>query len=180
MEYSFPSTPQRRGLMALKDVGYSLFLGQPPPPHTEHAHRGSQRLNVFLIACFYWKPEFPAVPPHLNMARLGPDQRPPTAPRTSQPRPPPCCTAMECHYHASRGLWQNNSHVGNDTDKVVSTLCLAAVAVVTDSLEHFRDQGNAQLVGALREGCHPWAFYMYREGVRVYSGCPFQHSWTFL
>lgn len=59
---------------------------------------------------------------------------------------------MECHYHASWGLQQNHRHVGNHTDSVVSPRCLATVAVVTDSPEHFHDQGNAELLAARVQG----------------------------
>lgn len=63
-------------------------------------------VNVFLITCFYWKPQFPVLPPHLWVwARLGSNQR-------SQSQTPATPTAQEYYYRAGTDLWQTTVMLG--------------------------------------------------------------------
>ena len=74
-------------------------------------------VNVFLITCFYWKPQFPVLPLRLWVrARLGSDQRP-------QSWTPALPTAQEYYYHASPSLWQTTVALGMAQTRL-SDLCV--------------------------------------------------------
>lgn len=95
-------------------------------------------VNVFLIACFYWKRRFPALLPWTGtwpcVHRAG---RQTTATPTTQ----------EYHYHSLA----NHCHVRNDSDTLVWPLCLAAVTLATGSL-------SLRGMCVPGEECHPEEF----------------------
>lgn len=122
-------------------------------------------VNVFLITCFYWKPQFPVLPPHLWVwARLGSNQR-------SQSQTPATPTAQEYYYRAGTDLWQTTVMLGMTRTRL-SDPCVWLVFRSNRYPSRLQTRIKWNVCAMQRN------FNTIGQGVFGYSGSPFRQWWT--